>query len=890
MSLWSRIANVWRRDRLIREIDDELDAHLDEAITHGRDPAEARRAFGPLLRSREDSLDIRLIPWLDALRADLVYGWRLLAKSKTTSAAAILSLGLASGACVTAFRLIDGLLLRPLPVVEPERLYVLTRQATGPGSEPHPSDGFEYPLLRAMRAAAEGHAELIAVSYAERVDVTDEQDEQGEKAYRQYVSGGMFSSFGLQPALGRLLTERDDLGPRVHPYAVIAHDYWMRRFGQDPNVVGRTIRVGGDILEIIGVVDGRFSGTEPGTMTDIFLPATMHPGIDRADWSWFRTYVRLKSSDDARPVLDRLQAAFRAFRRDTAQQFAGRPQQSVDRYLNEALALNPAAAGVSALQADYSRSLVALAALVALVLLIAAANVSNLMTAQTAARSREMALRVSIGAGGWRLVQLQLSQAVWLSALSSLTGALFAWWSAPIVVRMVNPADDPARLFLPVDWRVLAFVTALTICVTGLFGLAPALGAARVKPISALKGGDGYSRSRAMQALIGLQVCFCVFVLFGAGLLLTTFDRLASQQTGFTPERLLTIDAIAPRTEAALWDQVAEQLAQMPGVERVAMSAWPLLSGNTWSAFVSINDRPAELQPYFLTASPGWFDVMKIPFVDGRDFLAGETYPGVAIVNQAFARHYFAGENPVGKSFRETPSRGNALPKEAKGLRYRVTIVGLVADARYRNMREPIRPTVYVPFRSADANGVVERIGWGTFLVRTTAAEPLSLASMLRAEVPRIRSEFRVSNIRTQVALNQSHTVRERLLATLGLFFAGVALLLASVGLAGVLRYSVLRRRREIGIRLALGSRTSTVIREVLGGAYVTVALGAFAGLMAGLASEPYWESLLYEVSADDPPLLLVPAAAMMAVAALSALPAAIDAVRTDPAIALRTD
>jgi putative ABC transport system permease protein len=326
----------------------------------------------------------------------------------------------------------------------------------------------------------------------------------------------------------------------------------------------------------------------------------------------------------------------------------------------------------------------------------------------------------------------------------------------------------------------------------------------------------------------------------------------------------------------------------VPGVEKVAMAAWPLLSGNTWNAFVSIEDRPAELRPYFLTVSPGWADVMKIPFVDGRDFRANETYPGVAIVNEAFARYYFGGENPIGRSFLETPSRGNALPKEAEGTRYRVRIVGLVADARYRNLREPILPTVYVPFRSVDAAGALEPIGWGTFLVRTSVADPLSLAPMLRDEVPRTRSEFRVSSIRTQTALNQSHAVRERLLATLAVFFAGVALLLAGVGLCGVLHYSVLQRRREIGIRLALGSGAGDVARRVTFAIFSMVLLGSIAGLALGLASQSYIETLLYDVTVNDPWMLALPWAAMIAVALLSALPAVINAVRTDPAITLR--
>ncbi len=890
MSMWSRIANALRGDRLINEIDEELESHIEEAIAQGRDPDEARRAFGSPLRRREESCDIRLMAWLDALSADVVFGWRQLTKHRVTSVVAVLSLGLGIGACTAAFRLIDALLLRPLPVVEPERLYVLTRRDAHPESQRRASDGFEYPLFRAMRAAAANHAQLMAISYVERTDLTYGSDREMEKAYRQYVSGWMFNAFGVRPALGRLLTEHDDVEPRAHPYAVLSHDYWRHRFGQDPNVIGRTFRMGNDLYEIVGVVEQRFTGTEPGTMTDIFVPTMMHAGIDRADWSWFRTFVRLERGVSVGPVQDRLRATFRTVREEVAKQFVGRPRQSADRFVNETLLLEPAAAGVSAMQSDYNRSLAALAGVVALVLLIACANVANLLTAQAAARSREMALRVSIGAGRWRLVQLTLVESAWLACLASVIGGVFAWWAAPVVVGMVNPPDNPARLPLPTDWRVLAFTLGLTFLVTGLFGLTPALRASGVKPIGALRSGDALSRHRTMHVLIGMQVAFCVFVLFVSGLFVATFTRLSTQSTGFSDDRLLAVDAIAPRAQPAFWEQVADHLAGVQGIDRVAMTAWPLLSGNVWSTFVAIDGALQELRPYFLTVSPGWADVMKIPFVDGRDFRADDTYPGVAIVNEAFARQYFGGVNPIGQWFEETPSRGDALPKEAEGTRFRVQIVGLVRDARYRNLREPMPPTVYVPFRSADANGALEPIGWGTFLVRTSGADALALASILRQEVPRARSEFRVSSIRTQRALNESHMVRERLLATLALFFAGVALVLAGIGVCGVLYYSVIQRRREIGIRIALGSRPSDVARRVTVEIFSMVLIGSVVGLVLGLASQRYVATLLYDVRATDPSMLALPWVTMLAVALLAALPPVINAVRIDPVAALRND
>jgi predicted permease len=877
MSLWSRIANIVRSDGLNREIDEELQSHLEQAIEDGRDPAEAQRALGSLLRHREESRDIRLIPWLDSLRADTIFGWRQLMKKKVTSAAAILSLALAIGACTSAFRLIDAMLLRPLPVTEPERLHALTHQGVGPDGELKTSDSFEYPLFRQMRAAVKDQAELIAISYADRTDVTYGSDQEIEKAYLQYVSGWMFDSFGLKPALGRLLTENDDLKPSAHPYAVLSYDYWVHRFGQDPKVLGKTFRMGTDLYKIVGVAEERFTGIEPGTVTGIFVPTMMHSGIMRSDWQWFRTLVRLKPGVAADVVRERLATLFRAFGEERAKGFIGVPKYEIDAFLKQTLLLEPAAAGISKLQNDYRRALTALGVLVGLVLLIACANVANLMTAQAATRAREMALRVSLGAGRSRLVQLVLVESSWLAFLAAAIGWLFSWWSAPFVVSKINPPDNPARLFLPADWRVLGFAVVLTLGVTFLFGLAPALRASAIKPASALKGGeDPHSRRRLMHALIAIQVAFCFVVLFVAGLFITTFEHLSHQPIGFSAERLLTVDTVTVRPEpAALWEQVAAHLRGEPGVETVALSEWPLLMGGSWNGFISINGAPPSNVPsLFLNVSPGWVGTMKIPLLGGRDFRANDASPNVAVVNNAFAMQYFDGDNPIGKTFER---------RNPEGVSTRYQIVGLVGDTRYRNMRESISPIAYFPFDSIVARA-------GTFIVRTSSSNPLALASILRREVARARPEFAVSNIRTQEEINQSHTIRERLLAMLALFFAVVALLLAAVGLYGVLDYSVLQRRREIGIRMAIGAQAVNVVRLVTVDVFSMVIVGALAGLALGLASVRSVESLLFQVKATDLGVLALPSLALITAVLLAALPAVIRAVQIDPATMLRSE
>jgi predicted permease len=879
MSLWSRISNVFRAGRLRRDIDEELETHLAEAIEAGRDPAEAKRALGSVLQRREESRDIRLIPWLDSLRADAVFGWRQLAKNRVSSAAAVLSLALAIGACTSAFRLIDALLLRPLPVTQPEQLYSVFRQGIGPDGKPASGDAWAHPAFREMRDVVKSEAELIAVSNADRVDLTYKSDQEMEKAYLQYVSGWMFGSFGLRPAVGRLLTRNDDLKPASHPVAVLSFDYWTSRFGRDPGVVGRTFRMGDTLYEIVGVVQAPFTGTEPGTVTDLFVPTMMHPGAARSDWTWHRALARVKPGAAIEPVRAKLHATSRAFEEERAKSFTGMTRETIERFLDQTVMLEPAAAGVSNLQQRFRRPLMALGVLVALVLLIACANVANLMTAQAAARAREMALRISIGAGRWRLVQLVLVESTWLGFFAAAIGALFAWWSAPFVVSRINPPDNPARLSLPMDFTVLGFAIVLTAAVTCLFGLVPALRTSSVKPASTLKGGaDPHSRRRLMHALIAVQVAFCFVVVFIAGLFVATYDRLANQPTGFSAGRVLTVDTVAQRAQSPeTWNQLAQHLRAVPGVETVAISGWPLLGGGDWNGFVSVNGAPpGPVLAHFLSVSPGWIDAMKIPFLDGRDFRRTDTSPGAAIINEAFVSQFLNGENPIGQSF-------------AKGSdRYQV--IGVVRNAPYRNMRDPIVPVAYVPILRTGGDGGFEALRQATLIVRSAGTNPLALASLLRHQVPRAHPGFRVSRIRPQAELVQAQTIRERILAMLALFFAVVALLLAAVGLYGVLNYSVVERRREIGIRMALGARAASIARRVTADVFSMVVVGALTGLALGLGSVRYVESVLYEVRATEVAVLALPSFSILLAALLAAVPAVLRAVRVDPAMTLRAE
>src|SRR5580693_642282 len=346
MSVWSRIANVFRGDAPSREIDEELQSHLAEAIEQGRDPGEARRAFGSPLHHRERSRDVRMVTWLESLRADAVFGWRQLNKRKATSAAAILSLALAIGACTSSFRLIDALLLRPLPVAQPERLYELSIQEANADGTRTTRDGWRYQTFRRLRGAVKGQAVLIAITFASRADLAYTSDREMEKAHLQYASGWMFQSFGLAPTAGRLFTEEDDLEPGARPLAVLSYDYWSRRFQRDPKAIGRTFRLGynlgtaspSDVYQIIGVGPKNFTGTEPGTVADIFLPTTMNAYVNLPIAHFLRTFVRLEPGIEPEPVRDRLRAAYQTLSKEEH----GSPDRT--------LVMEPAAAGVSGMQ------------------------------------------------------------------------------------------------------------------------------------------------------------------------------------------------------------------------------------------------------------------------------------------------------------------------------------------------------------------------------------------------------------------------------------------------------------------------------------------------------------------------------------------------------------
>jgi len=878
------MTNATRGERLNREIEEELQSHIDEAVAAGREPSEARRAFGSRLNAIEAGHRIRAAERLESVLYDFRFGWRQLWRNKIVSAAAVLSLALGIGSCVAAFRLIDALLWRPLPVSGASRLYVLSRKLIGPEGKPMEDNHWSTPDFKVMSNSVKDQADLIAVSDADRTDITWSTNDDIEKAHVVYVSGNMFPLFGLNPSLGRVLSPADDRGPGLYPYAVLSWDYWNHRFGRDPHVLGRSLRIGEQSFEIIGIGPREFTGTETGTVTDIFLPLSMNELATQEGVSWHRTFLMLKPGVDSGAVLEPLRqhlaAVSHAFEAQCSACFRGATQANVERLLNKQLVVNRAGAGISDLQREYRRLLGALGLLVSLVLLIACVNVANMMTAQAAARAQEMALRVSIGAGRSRLVQLILCQSALIASLASLLGAFFAWWSAPFVLGLVNPPDNPARLALPADWRVFLFGCGLIAMVVLLLGLLPAIRASAVRPVAALKGGeDPHSPHRLMRGAIALQVAFCVMVLFLSSLFVTSFQRLQNRPLGFSTDRLLLLETVAGKGQLpVVWNQTAEALRAVPGVDSVAVSGWPLLGRIMINSEISINGAPPSPTPaWFLNISPGWLSTMKIALVSGRDFRPQDVSPGAAIVNETFAKKYFPGQDPIGRTF----ERGANQPINK--------IVGVTADVPYHDLREPNRPIFYVPLSGFEA-AAPSPVSFGTFVVHTDSQNPLALADTLRQAIAQRYNGLRVSNVTTQGDLVRDQTVRERLIATLAAFFAGVALLLAGIGLYALLNYSVLQRRREIGIRLAIGSPRSVIVRLVTFDLFLMIALGTCTGIALGFGAARYVTSLFYQVKATDLEMIVLPGSAILITALLATIPAVARALRTDPTEILRAE
>jgi predicted permease len=887
MSMWSRLANVFRASRLDSELDEEIQFHIDARVrdltTAGMTPAaaaaEVRRRFGNRLRWREQSRDVKLLPWLDSIGRDLRLGARMLRRNPMVTGAAVVSLALALGACVVAFTLVDALILRPLPVRHPEELVYLAFPTDTP--ERPESDTFNDPLFVRLRDASRGQVALFAMStQVMRPAVFAGGDGGKEQLRTQYVSGEAFDRLGVAPAAGRLLTGQDDVQPGAHPVAILSHAFWMRRFGGDPGVLGRWVTLETRPLQIVGVAHRRFTGVEPGRPTDLWLPYAMYNprAFGNSQFNWFRIIGRVNRDVRLEQAQSVLHSAFTNFRREYAPRMFGPDEapDSVARFVRTPLYLRPARNGPSPVRQQFARPLWILGSIAVLVLLIAASNVANLFLARTAVREREMALRLSIGAGRGRLIQQMLVESAIVSAAACLFGLLFASGAAPLVVGMLAPPDDPVRLDLHVGWRLAAFAAGLTVMTTALFGVAPALRASSTTPITALTTGGGRAsrRAGAMRPFVAIQVAFGLVVLFVGSLLVLSFARLASVNPGFaTADVLLVSLEAAPQVDASQQRQalfeVLDRIGAIPGVRSTGSAEFNAL-GRAWTNNVALPGRQYEsIEVTMAPITAGFLETMEIPLRAGRTFVRGDMDSGAIVVNEAFARQYFDRGPAVGRTLAARLGEADANGGHV--------IIGVVADARY-DLRKPAAPTIYIPLRPRSLGVVHVRV----------AGDPVARGPQIREAIRATNGPLRITAITSQAEAVSRTLMRERLLALLSGFFALVGLVLAAVGLYGVLSYAVVQRTREIGIRMALGARRLPVIRAIVTEAFAAVVLGAAAGLAGALYVSRFVQALLFEVTPLDFWSLALPLGTLTLAALLAATLPALRATRVNPAVALR--
>ena len=822
---------------------------------------------------------------LDALLQDLRYAFRALRSSPGFTAVAVLSLGLGIGANTAIFSLINVFLLKSLPVERPEELQKILIGKNG---------SFTNPIWEELRNRQDIFSGVFASS-STRFNLAPG----GEARYAQgeWASGDYFATLGVRAVLGRTFTPADDRRGCAGG-AVLGYDFWQREFGGNRNVLEKTISVNGHPFQVLGVAQPGFTGVEVGRTLDVVVPICAEPivretsALDRRSWWWLRVIGRPKAGMSPQQVTARLQTlAPQVFEATVPQNWRTDGQAE---YRKRTFGIEPAANGLSSLRVQYRQALIALMVVVGLVLIIACANVANLLLARAAGRQREIAIRMALGSGRGRLVRQLLTESVVLALGGAALGMAFAQWGSRLLVTFISTSDSPVYIDLQPDLRVLGFTTGVALLTGLLFGIAPAWRGTRVQPQIAMKENarglvEGRSRFSVGKLLVMAQVAISLVLLAAAGLLLGSFRKLATIGTGFETENVLIANvdltnAKYPKervTPAFL--EMLERLRAIPGVASAAASNLTPVSGSSWNEGIKTEGYTPKGGDadwaWFNRVSSDYFATLRTPLLAGRDFTARDTSAStpVAIVNQSMAKRFFGGANPVGRIFRTDDVKVGPP----------IEVVGMVADTKYNSLRKDFEPVVYVPVTQPDLNS-----GQNMFMsFELRGAGGADLAGGAREAITAVNRavsiEFRVFSRQVAESIN-----RDRLLATLSGFFGGLGLLLATIGLYGVMSYNVARRRGEIGIRMALGAGAPRVLGMVLGEVTLLVAIGLAVGFAAALASTRILESqrFLYGLTARDPWTLGIAVVVLAAVALFAGYLPARRASRLDPMQALREE
>jgi putative ABC transport system permease protein len=896
------LRGLFRKEQVEREMDEELKEYLDTAtrdkIRAGMTSDQATRAarieMGGMEALKES---VRAASWesrVETIWTDLRFGARLLRLNPLFSAAAILSLALGIGANTAIFQLIDAVRLRTLPVKNAQEIARVAidhrGSATGHFSTRYPD--LTYAMWQQIRAQQQAFSGIFAWG-----PTTFNIAPGGEVRTVQglWVSGDFFETLGVQPSVGRLLSAADDQPGCGSAGAVISYAFWQREFGGERSVLTRSIAVNRRPFPIIGVTPPDFYGVEVGRSFDVAAPLCAEPLVNGEDsqlrsltgW-WLSVMGRLKPGW----TMERAAAQLRAispgiFEATLPPQFSA---PNAKHFLQYKLGAFPGDSGLSEIRKDYEGPLWLLLALAALVLMIASANLANLMLARASAREKEMAMRMAVGAGRARLIRQLLVESLLLAVIGAALGAVLARNLSHVLVASLSTQNDPLFVDLGTDWRVLGFTSALAVLTCILFGLAPALRATSVAPGLALKESgrgatQGRSRFALRRILVVSQIALSLTLLVGALLFARSLNNLAGVNAGFHQDGILVTDIdftplnLPKETRADFSNTLLKRVRGLPGVESAATTAVVPLSGDGIGHDIllragseSDDDLPVA---NFNVVSPGFFETLQTKFLAGRDFDEHDTAasPQVAIVNEAFAKKFANGTNAVGMKFR-VQTLGKITPYE---------VIGLVQDTKYMELREDFQPIVYTAMAQSD------RPGTDALILIRSRASLAGLIAAVKADASEVNPNMDIvfSTLRKTV---ENGLLRDRLMARLSGFFGLLAVLLAVIGLYGVISYMVARRRNEIAIRVALGAGRESIVRLVMQEAGALLGIGLVIGIALALAGGKAAASMLFGLKPWDVATFALALLLLAFVAVLASLLPAARAARSDPMDALRQE
>jgi putative ABC transport system permease protein len=828
---------------------------------------------------------------IDQLMLDVRHCLRVLRNAPAFTAVAVLSLALGIGANTAIFSIVNGVMLKMLPVRDPGRIvsFVLDKSARGKAAEP--ASFFTNPMWEQIRDHQDALDGVTAYS-TQAFDIGTGGEVQ--RVAGVFVSGRYFDVVGARPWIGRTFTEDDDRrgGGSDGPVAVLGYAFWRDRYNASPAAIGSTMRIEGSTFTIVGVTPPGFFGLEVGKSFDVAIPLGAEPFIrgkensrlDMRGSSWLNIAGRLKPGETLAQATAGLRAMQPAIRQATL------PERTpLAEHFTDPLGVSSASTGVSYLRDDYRPALFMLMAIVGLVLLIACANLANLLLARATARQKEFAVRLAMGASRGRLMRQLLTESMLLASAGALLGFAFAYSASRAIVRTLSSSRTPVFVDVSIDWRVLSFTIAVAGATVVLFGMAPALRATRVSANDVLKAAGrglatGWTRFNLEKLLVTAQIALSLVLVFGASLFVRSFATLATRDPGFNADRIMQVGTsiaradIPPAQRVLAYDQLASALRAIPGVESAAAVQIPPVRGDMSNTRVQVDGfTPKTARDNQLLSnrvSAGYFQTMSTPFRAGRDFNDRDTLtsPRVVIINEAAQDKFFHGENPVGRTLKLEIARDTFQP---------LTVIGVVRNTAYQTLRETPPPLMYFPLSQTPQPGT-----FMTFVLRTTG-DTTSLAHAVttagRTVNPNITFELRT--LEMQIAEN---LIQERLLAMLSGFFGSLALLVAGIGLYGMMSLAVARRRSELGVRMALGADARRIVSMVLRDVALITTIGLIAGAALAFASARLVSTLLFGLTPTDPASGAISMLLLATVALLAGYLPARRAARVDPMIALR--